>query len=172
AGAILTAATLEEAIDFANGYAPEHLQLMIEEPRAALGRVRNAGTIFLGAPSSVAFGDYITGANHTLPTAGLARSYSGLSTLDFLRFVTYQEVAPAASARLAAPTATLATAEGLPGHAAAARARGERWKDAADIVAYPEYQSRPLFVRGAYRDVELYDPGRRPVDVDLSDNTN
>jgi len=172
AGAILSAASLDEALDFANRYAPEHLLLLIDEPRAALDRVRNAGTIFLGAPTSVAFGDYITGANHTLPTAGLARSYSGLSTLDFLRFVNYQEVTPAAAARLAGPTATLATAEGLPGHAATARARGERWKDATDIVPYPEYQSQPLFVRAAYRDVELYDPGRRPIDVDLSDNTN
>jgi histidinol dehydrogenase len=156
-GAVLTAASLDEALAFAERYAPEHLLLLIDEPRAALDRVRAAGTIFLGAPSSVAFGDYITGANHVLPTARLARSYSGLSTLDFLRFATYQEISPTAAAELAGPTATLAAAEGLPGHAAAARARGE---------------VRKLQLRTAYRDIEPYDPDRRPVELDLSDNTN
>lgn len=173
AGAILSADSLEEALDFAERYAPEHLSLLLDEPRAALGRVRNAGTIFLGAPSSVAFGDYITGANHTLPTAGLARAYSGLSTLDFLRFATYQEVSPAAAAALAAPTATLATAEGLPGHAAAARARGERWEGALDDVACANTAGTPTHLfRDAYRGLEPYDPRRAPVDIDLSDNTN
>jgi len=70
----------------------------------------------------VAFGDYMTGANHVLPTAGAARSYSGLSTLDFVRWTTWQEVSPAAAASLAHDVGAFADAEGLPAHAAAARA--------------------------------------------------
>jgi histidinol dehydrogenase len=119
---VLWAGSLDDAIAFANSYAPEHLLLVVREPDATLARVRNAGTVFVGASASVAFGDYMTGANHVLPTGGLARSYSGLSTLDFVRWTTYQRVSPAAAARLASDVATFADAEGLPGHAMAARA--------------------------------------------------
>ena len=109
---------------FATRYAPEHLQLVVNEPAEAplLERLRNAGTVFVGEASSVAFGDYMTGANHVLPTGGLARSYSGLSVLDFVRWTTYQRVSPRAAAALAADVGAFADAEGLPGHAAAARA--------------------------------------------------
>jgi histidinol dehydrogenase len=86
------------------------------------GRVRNAGTVFIGETSSVAFGDYMTGANHVLPTGGLARSYSGLSTLDFVRWTTYQRVDRGAAARLSADVSAFADVEGLPAHAGAARA--------------------------------------------------
>jgi histidinol dehydrogenase len=100
--------------------------LVLERSDEALARLRGAGTVFVGASSSVAFGDYMTGANHVLPTGGLARCYSGLSTLDFIRWTTYQRVSPAAAARLAPEVGVFADAEGLPGHAAAARA----WRDA------------------------------------------
>ena len=83
---------------------------------------RSAGTVFVGETSSVTFGDYITGANHVLPTGGLARSYSGLSTSDFVRWTTYQRVDRDAAARLALDVAAFAEAEHLPAHAAAARA--------------------------------------------------
>jgi histidinol dehydrogenase len=121
-GAVLWADSLGDAIAFTNAYAPEHLLLVVREPDAVLARVRNAGTVFVGASASVAFGDYMTGANHVLPTGGLARSYSGLSTLDFVRWTTYQRVSPAAAARLASDVGVFADAEGLPGHAMAARA--------------------------------------------------
>jgi histidinol dehydrogenase len=121
-GAVLWADSLDDAIAFTNEYAPEHLLLVLDEPDGALARVRNAGTVFVGASASVAFGDYMTGANHVLPTGGLARSYSGLSTLDFVRWTTYQRVSPAAAARLASDVGVFADAEGLPGHAMAARA--------------------------------------------------
>jgi histidinol dehydrogenase len=123
-GAILTTPSLETAIAFANEWAAEHLLLLVNDAAqdTALAALRNAGTVFVGASSSVAFGDYMTGANHVLPTAGAARSYSGLSTLDFVRWTTWQQVSPAAAAGLAADVGRFADAEGLPAHAAAARA--------------------------------------------------
>ena len=121
-GAVLVAESIDEAVAFANAYAAEHLLLVVERSDDVLGRLRNAGTVFVGASASVAFGDYMTGANHVLPTGGLARSYSGLSTLDFVRWTTYQRVSGNAAARLADDVGVFAEAEGLPGHAFAARA--------------------------------------------------
>ena len=121
-GAVLFADSFDEGIAFANAYAAEHLLLVVERPDDVLGRLRNAGTVFVGASASVAFGDYMTGANHVLPTGGLARSYSGLSTLDFVRWTTYQRVTAEAAARLADDVGVFADAERLPGHALAARA--------------------------------------------------
>jgi histidinol dehydrogenase len=125
-GGVLVAATLEQALEFANDYAPEHLLLAVAEPERALARVRNAGSVFLGGHSSVAFGDYMTGANHTLPTGGAARSFSGLSIEDFVRWTTWQRVTREAAAGLAGDVAILAAAERLPAHAAAARAFSDR----------------------------------------------
>lgn len=120
-GALLTAASPDEALTFANTWAPEHLLLATAESDALLPLVRNAGTVFVGQASSVAFGDYLTGANHVLPTGGLARCYSGLSTADFVRWTTWQRVEVAAAARLAPLVGRFADSEGLPAHAAAAR---------------------------------------------------
>ncbi|HEX6051142.1 MAG TPA: histidinol dehydrogenase [Gemmatimonadaceae bacterium] len=121
-GALLVASSIAEAVSFANEFAPEHLLLAVNNGDSVLKDVRNAGTVFLGETSSVVFGDYMTGANHVLPTGGLARSYSGLSTLDFVRWTTYQRVDRDAAARLAADVAAFAEAEGLAAHASAARA--------------------------------------------------
>ena len=121
-GAVLTARSIDDALAFSNEFAPEHLLLAVRNADALLERVRSAGTVFIGESSSVAFGDYVTGANHVLPTGGLARSYSGLSTLDFVRWTTYQRVDADAAARLAQDVAAFADAEQLPAHAAAARA--------------------------------------------------
>jgi histidinol dehydrogenase len=116
-GGVLIAQTYDEATAFATDYAAEHLLLAIGEPeqKMVLSRLRNTGTVFLGETSSVAYGDYMTGANHVLPTGGLARSYSGLSTLDFVRWTTYQRVTPQAAAKLAYDVGRFADAEGLPG---------------------------------------------------------
>ncbi len=126
-GAILTVPSLRDAVAFANLFAPEHLLLATRDADALLGDIRSAGTVFVGETSSVTFGDYITGANHVLPTGGLARSYSGLSTADFVRWTTYQRVDRDAAARLAQDVAVFAEAEHLPAHAAAARA----WRHSA-----------------------------------------
>jgi histidinol dehydrogenase len=121
-GAVLWTDAMDAAVALANAYAAEHLLLAVADAPGVLARLRGAGTVFLGASSSVAFGDYMTGANHVLPTGGLARSYSGLSTLDFVRWTTYQRVSEEAAARLADDVGAFADSEGLPGHAAAARA--------------------------------------------------
>lgn len=123
-GGIVSVATMQEAIDFANAWAAEHLLLVVRDELrdSTLAALRCAGTIFVGATSSVAFGDYMTGANHVLPTAGSGRSYSGLSTLDFVRWTTWQQVTPSAASGLADAVGCFADAEGLPAHAAAARA--------------------------------------------------
>ena len=121
-GAILIAEDVADAVRFANEYGPEHLLLAIDGAEAVLRQIRNAGTVFVGESSSVTFGDYLTGANHVLPTGGLARSWSGLSVLDFVRWTTWQKISREAAARLAGDVGTLADAEGLPAHAAAARA--------------------------------------------------
>ena len=165
AGAILVADTLEDALAFAEDYAPEHLLLLVDDNRAALDRVRCAGTVFLGPRTSVAFGDYATGANHVLPTGGLARSYSGLSTDDFVRWTTWQEADAGAAATLAATVGPFADAEGLPAHAATARRAGGAEGDGAgeDAIVPP---------RAPYRGMTAYDPARRPLALELSANTN
>lgn len=121
-GAVVSIESLDDAVGAAARYAPEHLLLIGDTAVARLADLRNAGTIFVGACASVSFGDYMTGANHVLPTGGLARSYSGLSTLDFVRWTTYQIVDRDAARRLADDVAVFADAEGLPGHATASRA--------------------------------------------------
>ena len=119
-GAILVADNVD-AVTFANEYAPEHLLLALRDADETLARVRGVGTVFLGPATSVAFGDYMTGANHVLPTGGTARWASGLSPLDFVRWTTYQRVDLAAAASLAPDVARLARLEDLPNHARAAR---------------------------------------------------
>jgi histidinol dehydrogenase len=121
-GGIVWVSDVGEAVSAANAFAPEHLLIAVRDSTDIVGQIRNAGTVFIGESSSVAFGDYLTGANHVLPTGWLARSYSGLSTLVFFRWTTWQSVSPAAAARLAEDTAAFAAAEGLDSHAAAARA--------------------------------------------------
>jgi histidinol dehydrogenase len=126
-GALLLAASIDEAVAFANRWAPEHLLIATQDAEALLGSVRNAGTVFVGETASVAFGDYMSGANHVLPTGGLSRAYSGLSTIDFYRWTTWQRIDRATAARLAADVGAFADAEGLPAHAASAR----QWQEIA-----------------------------------------
>jgi len=121
-GALLCVSSAESALEFAAEFAPEHLLLAIADAESALEKVRSAGAVFVGETSSVAFGDYMTGANHVLPTGGLGRCYSGLSVLDFMRWTSYQRVDRAAAARLAEDVGVLAESERLPAHAEAALA--------------------------------------------------
>lgn len=119
----LFARSMSEAMRFSNEYAPEHLLIDVSSPKAALKQVKNAGSVFLGRSSSVAFGDYCSGPNHILPTKGTASARSSLSTYDFLRIVPYQAITVSGAAELAPTAELMASAEGLPGHAQAAAIR-------------------------------------------------
>jgi histidinol dehydrogenase len=122
-GGCVLAPNRKTALDFAERYASEHLALFTSDPDADLETQTTAGTVLLGDSASVVFGDYLSGANHVLPTAGQARSFSGLSALDFLRFFTWQAIDARGATGLAPTVEALAVSEGLPAHAAAARAR-------------------------------------------------
>ena len=111
------------AVDLANRFAPEHLEIMTARPREVAAGVRHAGSIFLGAWSMEALGDYAAGPNHTLPTAGTARFSSPLGVMDFMKFTNIIECSRPASVRLAPVVELLARAEGFHGHAASAALR-------------------------------------------------
>jgi len=123
--AALVTKTLEEAVEFANLYAAEHLQIVTREPFALLPRIRHAGSIFLGPYAPVPVGDYASGTNHVLPTGGCARMFSGLSVDDFIKKPTFQHLSREALASLKDTVITLAESEGLPLHA---RAVAERFR--------------------------------------------
>jgi len=120
---LITVDSLEAALDIANEYAPEHLILQVREPRRWLVKVEAAGAVFLGAWSPEPMGDYCSGPNHTLPTYGYARAYSGLSLEDFQKRITVQELTPAGLKALGGTACTLAALEGLDAHAAAVNIR-------------------------------------------------
>jgi histidinol dehydrogenase len=106
-----------------NRYAPEHLIVQTREPRALLEQVTCAGSVFLGAWSPESIGDYCSGTNHVLPTAGFARAYSGLSLIQFQKLITVQELS-ADGLRALGPTAvTLSGMEGLDAHGNAVKVR-------------------------------------------------
>lgn len=116
-GAIIVAATLEEAIPLVDRLAPEHLELACDDPRALFDRVRHAGSVFLGRHTPEAIGDYVAGPNHVLPTGRRARFASGLSVLDFMKRTSFLEVGPESLAAIGPAAVALAEAEGLPAHA-------------------------------------------------------
>jgi histidinol dehydrogenase len=120
---LLTVDALETAFEIANAYAPEHLLLEIREPRLWLARVSAAGAVFLGHWSPESLGDYCSGPNHTLPTYGFAKAYSGLSLEDFQKRITVQELTPAGLTSLGATAQILANLEGLDAHAASVTIR-------------------------------------------------
>jgi histidinol dehydrogenase len=113
----------EEAAKVVDRLAPEHLQVMTDDPREFLGRVRSFGAAFLGPYTPVSFGDYGVGSNHVLPTLGTARFASGLRAADFVTVSPFVEATAEAAARLGPEVGVVAEAEGLPGHARAAEVR-------------------------------------------------
>jgi histidinol dehydrogenase len=122
---VLIARDMDQAIDFANEYAAEHLQILTKDPFITLNRIRHAGSIFLGPYAPVPAGDYASGTNHVLPTGQCARMFSGLSVDDFIKKPTFQYLSKEGLAGLRDVIVTLAEAEGLPLHARAVRARFE-----------------------------------------------
>ncbi len=118
--AIILVGSVDEAMELANRFAPEHLSI----PEAGLlKQVNNAGSIFIGGHSTEAAGDYASGPNHVLPTSGAARLRGGLSAADYVKVISTQELAPAALKRLTPAVTTLARAEGLEAHARSVEAR-------------------------------------------------
>jgi len=115
--------TIVTAIEVSNAYAPEHLILQVANARDWLPKVRNAGSVFLGAWTPETMGDYCSGTNHVLPTYGFARAYSGLSLHDFVKRMTVQELTSDGLRDLGPTAITLATLEGLDAHANAVRIR-------------------------------------------------
>ncbi len=108
--------TIDECLKISNRYAPEHLILATADPHLHAAAVVNAGSVFLGNYSSESTGDYMTGPNHTLPTGGNARSYSGLSTGSFMKKIFFQEVTENGLMKIGPATELLAGAEMLGGH--------------------------------------------------------
>ncbi|MHB0927871.1 MAG: histidinol dehydrogenase [Candidatus Nanopelagicales bacterium] len=114
---------LAQGIDVVNAYAAEHLEIHTEHARQVATRIRNAGAVFIGDWSPVSLGDYIAGSNHVLPTGGCACHSSGLSVQTFLKGVHFIDYTEVALKEVAEHVVTLATAEDLPGHAAAVSVR-------------------------------------------------
>jgi histidinol dehydrogenase len=120
---LLVVDTIDTAIEINNTYAPEHLILQVANARDWLPKVRNAGSVFLGAWTPETMGDYCSGTNHVLPTYGFARAYSGLSLHDFVRRMTVQELTSDGLRGLGPTAITLAMLEGLDAHANAVQVR-------------------------------------------------
>jgi histidinol dehydrogenase len=117
--------SLDDALQRADAYAPEHLELLVADPEAAAERVRNAGTVFLGPSAPAVLGDYAAGANHVLPTGGLARGAGALGLEAFLKPVQYVRATPEGLAQARDAMLALARTEGLPLHAASVESRFE-----------------------------------------------
>jgi histidinol dehydrogenase len=106
--------------------APEHLSLQVHDPLPVLSKIRNAGSIFVGPFTPVACGDYASGTNHVLPTAGNARLYSGLNVAHFTKTSTVQIISREGIEAIGDIVETIATAEGLHAHAASTRIRRQK----------------------------------------------
>lgn len=114
--AIITVASLTEAVALANRIASEHIELALDDPQSILPAIRHAGAIFLGHHTPEAIGDYVGGSNHVLPTAGTARFASGLGVLDFMKRTSILGCDPTTLSALSEAAVTLAEVEGLDGH--------------------------------------------------------
>jgi histidinol dehydrogenase len=122
-GLVVVVESLEIAADLSNEFAPEHLELEIEDPWSLLDQIRHAGAIFLGSSTPEAVGDYLAGPNHTLPTSGSARYASSLGVETFLKHSSLIQYSPTALQKVAGAIDVLATSEGLTSHAASVRLR-------------------------------------------------
>lgn len=128
---LVEVADLAEALEISNDYAPEHLILNVGDARALLPGVCNAGSVFLGAWSPEAVGDYCSGTNHVLPTYGYARAWSGVSVASFVKLITVQELSPDGLRAIGPCARTLAAAEQLHAHERAVALRLERLETGA-----------------------------------------
>jgi len=123
--AIIITRSIDEAVAISNDFAPEHLELMVKNPKKILNKVRNAGSVFLGSYTPEALGDYLAGTNHILPTGGTARFSSPLGVYDFYKRMSYLSFSREALNRFSAATARFAKKEGLDAHARSVLIRGK-----------------------------------------------
>jgi histidinol dehydrogenase len=130
--AVVVVADMKAAVEQANLFAPEHLEIQVKNPEAVLRKIRNAGAVFLGRWTPVAVGDYVAGPSHTLPTGGTARWASGLTANDFLRSMSVTEYNSKALAADAADIFRMAETEGLTAHAESVRVRDKGTKGRRD----------------------------------------
>ncbi|ETN43030.1 histidinol dehydrogenase [Cyphellophora europaea CBS 101466] len=121
----ISVSSLSEALKWSNYYAPEHLILQIAEPKAALPEIQNAGSVFLGKWTPESVGDYSAGVNHSLPTYGYARQYSGVNLASFMKHITSSEVSEEGVASVGSAVVELARVEGLEAHKRAMELRME-----------------------------------------------
>ena len=124
-GCIAVVDTIDEAVELTNKFAPEHCCLMVRDPQSVVGKIRNAGAIFLGEFSHEVLGDYVAGPSHVMPTAGTARFNSGLGVHSFVKISPVVGLDESVSRELAKAASVIARAEGLTGHAEAAEIREE-----------------------------------------------
>jgi histidinol dehydrogenase len=122
-GVVIVVDSLDQAAALANRLAAEHVEIATDDPEALFGKIRHAGSVFLGRYTPEAVGDYVAGPNHVLPTGRRARFASGLSVLDFMKRTSFIEVSESALAKIGPAAIALAEAEGLPAHAQSVRLR-------------------------------------------------
>jgi histidinol dehydrogenase len=120
---IIIVKNIDEAIELSNTYAPEHLILNINNAGKYINQIQNAGSVFLGKYSAESIGDYASGTNHSLPTYGYARSFSGVSVETFMKSVSFQKVSQGGLNRIAQTVIDLAQTEKLDAHANAVKIR-------------------------------------------------
>ena len=120
---LIVVKTEEEAMNLLNAYAAEHLILSCSNAETLAEKVINAGSVFIGNYSPESVGDYASGTNHTLPTNGYARAYSGVSVDSFVRKITFQQLSNEGLKRIGQTVIEMAEAEGLQAHANAVRVR-------------------------------------------------
>lgn len=123
---IIVFKTLEEAVAFSNNYAPEHLIISTQYSMGVAENITNAGSVFLGNHAPESAGDYASGTNHTLPTNGFAKAYSGVNLDSFVRKITFQQLTPDGLNNLSNAIIVMAENEGLTAHANAVKVRLER----------------------------------------------
>jgi histidinol dehydrogenase len=124
--AIVVTPSMKEAIEFTDKYAPEHLEILTEDPESTLENINNAGSVFLGYYNPVATGDYATGINHVLPSCGWARQTSPVGVWTFMKRVQYSSLTKQGLERLKPIVQTIADVEGLDAHKRSVEIRFEK----------------------------------------------
>ncbi|GAA4356983.1 hypothetical protein GCM10023185_21410 [Hymenobacter saemangeumensis] len=166
----------DQMLTYSNQYAPEHLILAVAEPETLAARVTNAGSVFLGHLTPEAVGDYASGTNHTLPTGGYARQYSGVSLDSFVKKITFQTLSRTGLQQLGPVVEAMAEAEGLAAHARAVSIRRAQLGEAGQESAGSSFSLEQL-IRPSLRQMQPYSSARdefeglAPVMLDANENS-